>query len=549
MKKMAEPMFLLALTTTPLVANNQTQLWWDVPWWVIFGRIIFLMLFFVALISFAGEKKKDEEKNSFRWLLLLPTILLPVNIFYWVVIILAILLIPNYFFWETIRKAVWEPFWWLILLLIILWIPFLRMWWWLFLPIMLMNQLKKLYLWWIGWDYDYQKQKWVLLEITPLSEMSTPLKAMEDVFSSIWPIVDVGNFREVWCDGELNNGPFWCSWEIASIEGKIHFYVRVLEQHRPSIESALYGQYPDIEIKEVPDYVNLVPPTVPNEEWDMYGEDWDYRRENAYPIKTYEKFFEPQGERISDEEKRIDPIISLLEAMSKLGPGEHYWMQFITVPITDYDEPYWRKEGEAIINKTAKRKEKKETTFMNDLTQTLKEIFGGPQKEGDTYSWPVEEDEDTGELRISLTPGEREIISEVENKLKKPVFRTSIRGVYVAKRDAWNSANRIISRGYMGHFNTTNLNSFGFKAETRPKIHFFMRKRRAFVRARKMFRMAVLRFPPCYPNRSKFCPIMSTEELATLYHFPLRVSGMVTPTLEKIESKRGGPPPNLPVVD
>ena len=41
-----------------------------------------------------------------------------------------------------------------------------------------------------------------------------------------------------------------------------------------------------------------------------------------------------------------------------------------------------------------------------------------------------------------LTPGERDIITEIENKLKKPVFRTTIRGVYVAKRDNWSSTNR-----------------------------------------------------------------------------------------------------------
>jgi hypothetical protein len=41
----------------------------------------------------------------------------------------------------------------------------------------------------------------------------------------------------------------------------------------------------------------------------------------------------------------------LLEALSKLNPGEHYWVQFITVPVVDYDEPDWKKEGLKIINK------------------------------------------------------------------------------------------------------------------------------------------------------------------------------------------------------
>lgn len=289
--------------------------------------------------------------------------------------------LPTYlFWWEWVKKVIWDPFWWLILFLIILWVPFLRVWWWFFLPLMLQSQLKTIYIWWISWDYDYAKAKWVVLEVTPIAEMLMPVKAMEDVFASIWPLMDVGNFREVWCDGELQNGPYWCSWEIASLEGRVHFYLRFLQQHRASIEAALYGHYPDIEIKEVPDYVKLVPPTVPNEEWDMYGEDWDFREEDALPIKTYEKFFEPQGERIAAEEKRVDPIISLLEAMGKLGPGEHYWVQFVTVPIVDHDEPNWRKTGLKIINKFTKRPEKKEPTLMDDLGQVVREIVGGPKR-------------------------------------------------------------------------------------------------------------------------------------------------------------------------
>ena len=67
--------------------------------------------------------------------------------------------------------------------------------------------------------------------------------------------------------------------------------------------------------------------------------------------------------------------------------------------------------------------------------------------------------------------------------------------------------------------------------------------------SRKMFRNTVLRFPPLFPERMgcDLNPIMSSEELATMYHFPLRVSGMVSPTMGKIESKKAGPPPNLPV--
>jgi len=463
---------------------------------------------------------------------------------------MAVKISPLFFWTPQVRKILWEPFWWAILFLVILWVPFLRVWWWVFLPVMLAAQLRKLYIWWIDWDFAYAKLKWVVLEITPPREVLVPFKAMEDVFAVVWPIWDGANWREKWCEGEMDNSPFWCSWEIVSLEGRVHFYLRILSQHRTSVETALYAHYPDIEIKEVSDYVNLVPTTVPNEEWNVYGEDFYQTKDPAYPIKTYEKFFEPQGERIAAEEKRIDPIISLLEGMSRLGPGEQYWMQFITIPIADSDNP-WRVNAQKIIDKISKRPEKKEATFFEELIYTFKQLIFGPEKEGSgesaKYSWAPMQKEESGEKEMVLTPGERELITDLETKMRKAAYKVVLRGFYVAKRENWKPSHRVLARSYFSHFSQQNLNRLSFAAETRPKIHYIMRQRRAFIRARKMFRNAVLRFTPMFPDREKYCAILSTEELATLYHFPLRISGMVSPTMSKVESKKAGPPPNLPI--
>ena len=464
---------------------------------------------------------------------------------------MAVKIKPLFFWWEWVKKTIWDPFWWIVLLLVILWAPFLRVWWWIFLPLMLVSQLKVLYIWWLDWDFAYGKTKWVMLEMIPPKEILVPLKAMEDVFTTIWPIWDGANWRGRWFDGELDNAPYWCSFELASLEGKVHFYLRATKQHRTMIETVLYSHYPDMEIHEVPDYVKLVPQNAPNEEWDVYGEDFILDKPAALPIKTYEKFFEPQGERISAEEKRMDPIISLMEGMSKIGPGENYWVQFILIPVNDQDEPEWRKEGQKIINKISKRPEKKEKTFFEELAEVFSQIIMGPKKEGEgesaKYSWAYEEDEETGERQISLTPGEREIITEIDNKMKKPVYRTVLRAVYVAKRENWKSPNRVLMRSYLSHFTTTNMNFMHFDPRTRSKVHYIFRKRRVFLRARKIFRMAVLRFTPMFPDRKEACAILSSEELAGLFHFPLRTTGMVGPTMEKVESRKAGPPPNLPI--
>ena len=146
-----------------------------------------------------------------------------------------------------------------------------------------------------------------------------------------------------------------------------------------------------------------------------------------------------------------------------------------------------------------------------------------------------------------LTPGERDKLTEIENKIKKPLFRTSIRGVYVAKRENWNASNKTLTRAYFAHFQTQNLNFVRFTTATRPKTHYIFRKRIPFIRARRMFRNYVLRFPPLFPNRKGEMGVFSTEELATMYHFPIKITGLVAPTMSRVESKKGGPPPNLPV--
>ena len=47
-----------------------------------------------------------------------------------------------------------------------------------------------------------------------------------------------------------------------------------------------------------------------------------------------------------------------------------------------------------------------------------------------------------------------------------------------------------------------------------------------------------------YPDAKSFFTL-NAEELATIYHFPGRVS--TTPTFKRIESKKSDPPVDLPV--
>ncbi len=460
--------------------------------------------------------------------------------------------ISKLFFWtEPIEKIVIESFWWILAMAIILILPFLRPWWWLFAPIFLSIELRVLYIWWINWDYNYAKKKWSVLEIVMPNVILTPLKAMEDVFSVMWgPLCSPNNWREIWCEGGLDDAPEWMSWEIASIEGKIHYYIRVSAAHRHTAETVLYSHYPELEIHEVPDYTKSVPQNIPNKDWDVYGEDFILGKDFAYPIKTYEKFFEPQGEKIAAEEKRIDSIASLLELMSKLGPGEQFWLQFV-IAVSDLDAAELKSKGEKIVNKLIKRPEKKKSSFWGDTLELITRIIIGPvwdnEKQVPHFVSPPKTEKTQERSELLLTPGEKEIVTEVENKAKKPIFRTTIRGVYVARRESFKPSNKILTRSYFAHFQTQNLNFLRFSTVTRPKTHYVFRKQIPFVRSRRMFRNYILRFPPLFPEKRREVAILNAEELATIYHFPTRITGLSTSAMSQVESKKGAPPPNLPV--
>ncbi len=431
----------------------------------------------------------------------------------------------------------------------------LKNWWWFFLPIILFFPAKFFYLWWIRWEVWYKgpKNKWILLEVKPPKEILKPFRAMEDIFSIVWGVYDSANWRERWCEGEMTEGPYWISWEIASIGGKIHFFIRILEVWRDMVESTIYSQYPEAEISIVDDYTKNISQDVPNEEWNVYGEDFSSFRDDCYPIKTYPMFFEEKPEVIK-EEKRLDPMDSLLEALSRLTPDEQFWLQIVTDPVAN--EIPWLAKGRALADKLAKRPE---PTKAKPIAQEAAEIL---------ITGKQEEKEEKPEIippEFKLTPGEREILAAVENKIKKPGYKTWIRIIYLSKKGAPRlGGNHKIGRSYFNQFMTEDLNLIVFYGPTRTKIHWWLRERRLYLRKRKQFKNYIDRLPSTFPRTMSGEPtwsfslpfnlpprgpgirgtiMLNTEELATIYHFPAKI---ITPALPYVEAKKGGPPPSLP---
>ena len=434
----------------------------------------------------------------------------------------------------------------------------IKNWWWFFFPIITAPLFSFFYLWWLRWEVWYPKLKWIVIKIRPPAETLKPFKAMEDVISIMWGIYDGPNWRERWCEGELVAGPFWLSFEVASIGGEIGFYMRILEDWQHMVEAAIYSQYPEAEISVVEDYTQNVPQDVPNKEWDLYSEDYTLMRDDIYPFKTYSMFFEEKPE-VAKEEKRIDPIDSFLEALAKLKPAEQFWLQIVAAPITNGDIP-WITRGKKIANRIAKRPEPSPSkSFLEGFFEDVTEIaFGYKAAE------PPKKEEGLIAPELRLTPGEREILSAIEQKITKQGWKTWMRMVYLYKRnEPYFKGNTKLARTYFNHFMTEHLNTIVFWGATRTRIHYWFRDRRLYLRKRQRFESYVRRLPSLFPRTMMGTPflqpgiirtgpgirgtiILNAEELATLYHFPAKIEALA-PAVRPIQAKKGGPPPSLPI--
>ena len=414
----------------------------------------------------------------------------------------------------------------------------LKNWWWIILPLILWRPFL---FFWLEWRKEiwWSKQRMILLEIKMPEEIIKPIKAMEQVFLGLWGTnFDPPDWWEKWVDGKDNTN---YSFEIIGKDGITHFFIRIPAAIRNGVESVIYSQYPDLEISVVEDYTKSVPKDIPNKEWDLWGSAYSLMKSDAYPIKTYTKFFEEKPDS-SKEEKRIDPLAPLMEGLGSIGPEEQIWIQICATPITALENDYISR-GKKIVEKLLKRPEsKKSKSVLQEGIEGL--AFGVAPKE--------EKKADFSFPELTLSPGEREIISGIEEKISKYAFECFIRFIYIGKREVFFKPQTKSVFGFFAQFCTSNLNAMKPYTRTLTKIHksWFLPlnsivPRRLYVRKRKLLRNYIKRVNPLFPlSGGTF--VFNTEELATIFHFPGRMV-VPAPSVVRIGYKKGEAPPELPV--
>jgi len=420
----------------------------------------------------------------------------------------------------------------------VIWI-FIKSWWWILPPFVLWRKFLFFYLEWRQEIWS-RKQKYIMLEIKMPREVKRPFKAMEQVFSSWWMLYDPPDWWEKWIDGKYQLSMFI---EIVSLGGEIHFFIYAPEPVRNLIESSLYAQYPEAEVSLAEDYTKLVPQDIPNEEWDIWGCDYEMTKPDVYPIKTYQAFFEES--QALKEEKRVDPLAELLEGMSKLKPQEFAWVQIRLKPITNADNNF-KDRAQKIVNKLLRRptQEIKLPPIIKEAFDLL--IFGklpGEKVKKEAQLIPPE---------MQLSPGEREIVAAIEHKVSKPMFECWIRFVIMGKKGIFYKPNLKNILGFFANFNTEHLNGLKPWGKSITKVkkyergftNIFFYEPLLYLKKRRIFKRYIKRLPLFYPHPGKHF-ILNTEELATVFHCIGR-EAVPAPEIQRIESKRSEPPPNLP---
>lgn len=369
-------------------------------------------------------------------------------------------------------------------------------------------------------QYFERKLSYVLLEINiPRDVMKSP-KAMEFVIDTLHHLGGgaMGWQNRFW-DGAVL---YPSSLEIVSIEGSIYFFIRCSNKLAASVKSTLYSQYPNAEINEVDDYTRYVPDYNENQDsWEVYGADFKLAKDDCLPIKTYVDYELDKNVGSLDEEQKIDPITPLLEFLGTIRSGEQVWIQFV---INADPFSTWRSDAKKMIDEIMQR--------------------GQIAEEGEYVPGP------------QLSSGEKDTVKAIERSLAKPAFETYIRGIYIAQKDKFNGGVPGYFKGQIFKpFNSQDLNGIRKNEDTN---YDWVWQDITGMRYPKLQR----KFFNDYVNRTGYSPgfleklnifwhtakkpmIFTSEELATMFHIPGRVSE--TTALERIEATKSEPPTNLPM--
>lgn len=285
------------------------------------------------------------------------------------------------------------------------------------------------------------------------------------------------------------------SFEIASVNGQIRFYVWVPKALQSFVEGQIYSQYPTVQIHEADeDYV-----THDRDHSVIYTSEISLTSNEMLPIKTFQSF-------------EVDPLAGITGTLAKLETtGEEVWIQVLARPIADV----WHKDSDRWISSVKNGNPFALFSGGFDLKWVggLIEAFWKPPEQG------------SGSSPKELSDRDKTRISEAEKKATKLGYQVKIRLAYLGESQTNGKLRMQAIVGTFKQFNSTNLNGFKMTAAS------FKKEDLARYRARAFFDRGF---------------ILNIEELASVFHLPH--TNVETPNIVWASSKTAEPPAKLPII-
>ena len=379
---------------------------------------------------------------------------------------------------------------------------------------------------WLFWRQSiFQKEiQWTVWEIRIPRSNEKGAEAMESILLALHELTNsAGDPKERWWDGEITRP---LSLEIASFGGEVHFYLRGYCKVANIIEANFHSHYPDVELLQIEDYINRLPQNLEeiySQGKDIYGGELILEDEPVIPLKTYKQFMNDPA-----EEKRTDPMGAIIELLGKLEPGEIAAIQI----VLEGARSDWTITAKKYIEEFKEKTSGRHVTTTEEGTQTTINV---------------------------RTPGETDLLKEMEANIGKVVFNTMIRALYISKQEGFYDAYpRRGIRSVFNQYSGVNRNKFNWHEPqlTRAKIwyfpYLFPRLRVEFRKQRLMidffernlpwetFMSKLLTSHPMNLNFSMKTSVLNTEAIASLFHPPTDIV-LTAPHIPRQESRRAGP--------
>lgn len=323
-----------------------------------------------------------------------------------------------------------------------------------------------------------------------ISQIREQVATAETLFATIAGLRPEKGFS-TWLIGRNDHTAF----EIVVKNGKISFYVAVSDKYRQFIEQQIHAQYPHAQITEETDY-NIFKP-----DCSIVGAYLFFKQKSALPLKTYKHL-------------DSDPLLTILNPLSKLGENEGALIQYIVRPASSD----WRRSGMQMIkNLRAGQKLEKLTKKGSGLGKS----FGSVQKFLSTGSKDKKEMSEP----VRLTQMEEEMIKNMEEKISLGGLELTMR---IVSASSTQEKAKLNLENIVNSFSQYNIyrygNSIGAAIPAKPA---------------KLIQESIYR-----SIRKGPVMVASTSELAGFWHLP--TPSTETPHIDWLGARKAPPPLNMP---